>query len=140
MRLPDELPLDEGPNLTPVIDVVFLLLIFFLVATRYDQEERELDIVLPEVTQAQPLSMTPELIINISKTGTYKVAAREYNEQQLLLLITEAKKNNPQMSARIRGDGSSALRYAVRVMGFCNRVDMSYRIAALQEAPLTTSR
>ena len=32
-----------GPDLTPVIDVVFLLLIFFLVATRYDQEERELE-------------------------------------------------------------------------------------------------
>ena len=41
-----------GPDLTPVIDVVFLLLIFFLVATRYDQEERELEVVLPEVTQA----------------------------------------------------------------------------------------
>ena len=44
--------------MTPVIDVVFLLLIFFLVATEYHQEERELDVVLPEVTQAQPLAMT----------------------------------------------------------------------------------
>ena len=38
MRLPEDTNEAEGPNLTPVIDVVFLLLIFFLVATTYDQE------------------------------------------------------------------------------------------------------
>ena len=47
MRLPDESHQSDGPNLTPVIDVVFLLLIFFLVATRFDQEEKELDLELP---------------------------------------------------------------------------------------------
>ncbi len=134
MKLPDETPLDEGPNLTPVIDVVFLLLIFFLVATRYDQEERELDVILPEVTQAQPLAMTPELIVNISRDGLYKVSAREFNEAQLFQIIREAKQNNPKMTALIRGDSESALRYAVRVMGMCNKVEMKYRIAALQVA------
>ena len=53
MRLPEDTSDSDGPNLTPVIDVVFLLLIFFLVATRYDQEERELEVDLPEVTEAQ---------------------------------------------------------------------------------------
>jgi CheY-like chemotaxis protein len=50
MKLPLNNTESEGPNLTPVIDVVFLLLIFFLVATRFDQEERELDVELPEVS------------------------------------------------------------------------------------------
>ena len=40
-------------NLTPLIDVVFLLLIFFLVATKLAQEERELDIPLPEAAEAR---------------------------------------------------------------------------------------
>ena len=134
MRLPEESVEDAGPDLTPVIDVVFLLLIFFLVATEYHQEERELDVVLPEVTQAQPLAMTKELIVNITKTGVFKVAGRDYNEQQLYQIIREAKQNNPQMTALIRGDGESALRHAVRVMGMCNKVEMRYRIAALQQA------
>jgi len=134
MRLPEETVEDAGPDLTPVIDVVFLLLIFFLVATEYHQEERELDVVLPEVTQAQPLAMTKELIVNITKAGEYKVAGRDYDEQQLYGIIREAKENNPQMTALIRGDGQSALRHAVRVMGMCNKVQMKYRIAALQQA------
>ena len=134
MRLPEESVEDAGPDLTPVIDVVFLLLIFFLVATEYHQEERELDVVLPEVTQAQPLAMTKELIVNITKAGVFKVAGRDYNEQQLYQIIREAKENNPEMTALIRGDGESALRHAVRVMGMCNKVAMRYRIAALQRA------
>ena len=134
MRLPEESVEDAGPDLTPVIDVVFLLLIFFLVATEYHQEERELDVVLPEVAQAQPLAMTKELIVNITKAGVFKVAGRDYNEQQLYQIIREAKQNNPQMTALIRGDGESALRHAVRVMGMCNEVEMRYRIAALQQA------
>ena len=133
MKLPAASAESEGPNLTPVIDVVFLLLIFFLVATEYHDAERELDVALPEVSQAQPLAMTPELIVNITNEGRYKVAAQEYAEQELAALIAQAKKNNPQQSTLIRGDGDSALRYAVRVMGFCNKVKMRYRIAALQE-------
>lgn len=133
MKLPVDTTDSEGPNLTPVIDVVFLLLIFFLVATEYHDAERELDITLPQVAEAQPLAMTPELIVNITNEGRYKVAAQEYGEAELAALITQAKKNNPQQSTLIRGDGDSALRYAVRVMGLCNKVKMRYRIAALQE-------
>ncbi len=62
----------DGPNLTPVIDMVFLLLIFFLCATQFNQEERELEAVLPEVVQAQPLTMPPqELIVNFTREGVY---------------------------------------------------------------------
>ena len=133
MKLPIDTSEAEGPNLTPIIDVVFLLLIFFLVATEYHDSERELDITLPEVAQAQPLAMTPELIVNITTKGGFKVSGQEYSEQEIAALIAQAKKNNPQQTTLIRGDGDSALRHAVRVMGFCNKVKMRYRIAALQE-------
>lgn len=133
MKLPPDTADSEGPNLTPVIDVVFLLLIFFLVATQYNQDERELDITLPEVAEAQPLSMTSEIIVNITGDGRYKVATKEYSEAQLASLISQAKKNNPHQTTLIRGDGESDLKFAVRVMGMCNKVKMDYRIAALQE-------
>ena len=70
---------------------LFLLLIFFLVATRMDQQERELPVRLPEVTQAQPLATTTELVVNITREGRYKVMQREYGESQLLALLRQAK-------------------------------------------------
>ena len=132
MRLPPEATDTDGPNLTPVIDVVFLLLIFFLVATQFNQEERELDVELPEVVQAQPVAMTQGLIINITRDGIFKVVRQEYNENQLSVVIEQAKKNNPHQTALIRGDGDSALKFAARVMSLCNRAGMDYRIATLE--------
>jgi biopolymer transport protein ExbD len=132
MQLPADTNESDGPNLTPVIDIVFLLLIFFLVATTYEQEERDVDIDLPEVAEAQPQSMTRDLIININQTGTYTVVKKQYNSQELLALIGKAHENNPQQLALIRGDGETALKNAVRVMGLCNKVGMTYKIAALQ--------
>ena len=131
MRLPEDAYDSEGPNLTPVIDVVFLLLIFFLVATRYDQEERESDIDVPEVAQAQPVSMTNALIVNITKDGRYKVVKKEYTEQQLTKLIAQAKKNNQHQTVYIRGDGDSFLKHAARVIGMCNKVEMEHKLAVL---------
>ncbi|HIF32186.1 MAG: biopolymer transporter ExbD [Pirellulaceae bacterium] len=132
MKLPSETNHSDGPNLTPVIDVVFLLLIFFLVATRFDQEERELDVELPEVVQAQPIAMTQGLVINVTQDGTVKVVGNVYSHQQLAVLIREARRNNPHQTALIRGDGNGALKHTAGVMGVCNQEGMDYRIAALQ--------
>ena len=52
MQLPPDTNESDGPNLTPVIDIVFLLLIFFLVATTYEREEIEESIDLPEIADA----------------------------------------------------------------------------------------
>ena len=61
-------------SITPLIDVVFLLLIFFLVTSRFSEEERELDLNLPSVTEALPASIQPdELIINVDKEGRYYI-------------------------------------------------------------------
>ena len=75
MKLPPDTPDSDGPNLTPVIDIVFLLLIFFLVAARYDkqEQERELEIELPQVAAGQPLSMSGDLVVNISADGKYRI-------------------------------------------------------------------
>ena len=136
MRLPDSQAELDGPNMTPVIDMVFLLLIFFLCATRFDQEERELSAVLPEVVQAQPLSMPPqELVVNISREGRYVVARQDLSEDQLAALLSEAGRKNPSaQSVLIRGDAESAWKAGVRVMGLCNRAGIvNYRVAVVQQ-------
>ncbi len=135
MRLPPEANDYEGPNLTPVIDVVFLLLIFFLVATRYqeDTEERRLtEIKLPTAALAQPASMTPKLVINITSDGRFVIEDQEYTEAELEAVLAAANRNNPSQAALIYGDEESALKHAVKATGLCNKVGMESEIAVLQ--------
>lgn len=127
MRLPETNAELDGPNMTPVIDMVFLLLIFFLCATRFDQEERELPTKLPEVVQAEPLSMPPhELVVNVTQDGQYVVMRQTLNEAELGELLREASLKNPGTQAvQIRGDAQAAWEAGVRVMGLCNKAGIA---------------
>ncbi|WP_028293487.1 ExbD/TolR family protein [Oceanobacter kriegii] len=69
-------------NLTPLIDIVFLLLIFFMVSTTF-KEESHLNIDLPEAS-AEPSNAPAEAIeIVVSAEGTYQVNAQSLVNQQL---------------------------------------------------------
>ncbi len=71
----------DALNLTPLIDVVFLLLIFFLVATRFAQEDRELPVQLPAASSAMPMTMEPqELVVNIDQNGSISSMAVRWTQ------------------------------------------------------------
>lgn len=111
-------------SLTPLIDVVFLLLIFFLVATRFAQEDRELDVVLPSASEARPLIVQPrELFVNIDHQGNYFVDGKTLNGEEVEAVLRQAVANNPvNQSVIIRADKRVQLDYAVLVMNLCNKV------------------
>ena len=134
MRLPTSEPELGIPNMMPLIDIIFLLLIFFLMASQFEREERQLPVVLPEVAEAQPLAMTQDLVINITPEGKYVVAQQQYSEEQLAALLEQTRRNNPHQSVLIWGDGRAAWKHGVRVMGLCNKAKIdNYRVAAIHE-------
>jgi biopolymer transport protein ExbD len=110
-------------SLTPLIDVVFLLLIFFLVATRFEEEERELDIVLPQASEARPLIAQPkELFVNVTEAGRYFVSGELLSEAGLETALKQAWMNNPgRQRVIIRADGDSRTKHIATVMNLCNR-------------------
>lgn len=120
-------------NLTPLIDVVFLLLIFFLVATKFAEEERELDLPLPEASEAQPLISRPaELFVNINADGEYIVSGRKLSRDELQRVLVQAATANPdRVSVIIRADRRCAWDAVVYAINACLRANIrSYRAAA----------
>lgn len=118
-------------NMTPLIDVVFLLLIFFLVATRFAQEDRELPVQLPSASSAMPMTMEPqELVVNVDEKGMYFVDGQTLDANGLETLLKTALTNNPlNQSVIIRGDRRVSLQYIVTVMDLCNKLGIAnYKI------------
>ena len=71
-------------SLTPLIDVVFLLLIFFLVTSEFEEEERRLDIVLPTATSAVPMTSKPrEVVIDIDNEGDLYISGKATDLSEL---------------------------------------------------------
>ncbi len=107
-------------ELTPMIDMVFLLLIFFLIATTIRQTERELSIALPSAETAEPISVAlREMIINIDAEGRVGVGGRSLDAGQLRRLIEDAVTANPQQKVTVRGDRRTAYDHVVRVLDVC---------------------
>ncbi len=136
MRLPPSEEA-EGLNMTPIIDVVFLLLIFFLVATRFDQEEREISTRLAEVAKAQPLARPPdEVVVNITDEGRYVVVGETVSEAQLAGLLHDLAIKNPgAQTVQIRADDRAPFRFPARVMGLCEREGIRHYCSVVQDRP-----
>ncbi len=113
---------DQGLSLelTPLIDMVFLLLIFFLVATTFHQEEREMQIALPVATSSGPISaLLQELVINVDEEGHIILGGRRVEPQSLRSMIAEAVEVNPQQKGTVRGDRRTAYANIVTVLDIC---------------------
>jgi biopolymer transport protein ExbD len=109
-------------NMTPMIDVVFNLLIFFLVGTRYAEIERDQQVNPPSARHAQPVTATPrELIVNVTTDGRYVIAGVEYQVEDLDRLIARAVKENPEQTVVIRGDRDAILQLPVNVLNLCEK-------------------
>lgn len=122
-------------NLTPMIDMVFLLLIFFLIATRFEEEERSLEVQLPQASEAMPLTARPkEVFINIDAKGQYFVAGKFVAAGELEQILEQAAANNPgRQTVIIRADKRAVWQYVVTAMNLCNKVGIrDYRVTTAE--------
>ncbi len=110
-------------SLTPLIDIVFLLLIFFLVATRFADEDRELEVMLPTASEAKPLIVKPrEIFININEQGAYFFGNQQMDIEQVEKTLQTADVNNPMgQTVIIRADKRCTWDAVVAAIDACHR-------------------
>lgn len=124
-------------TLTPLIDVVFLMLIFFLVATKYADEEREMSVLLPDASEAQPRTSRPrETIVNIDEAGNFFVSGRNLSLGELERALQAVRVNNPgRASVILRADRRCKVEFLVAAMNACNKAKIhDYRITTRKES------
>jgi biopolymer transport protein ExbD len=96
-------------NLTPLIDVVFLLLIFFMVSTTFEQQSR-IQIELPEATATPTETEDETLEIVIDAQGRYFIGERQVVNTELKTLksaISKAVDGRESLTVIIRADAST---------------------------------
>lgn len=112
--------LSTSIEMTPIIDMVFLLLIFFLVATTFHQTEREMQIALPVASSSAPISaVLKELIVNVDVDGRIIVAGRTVEAEELRSMVTQAVTVNPEQKVTVRGDRGTAYANIIVVLDIC---------------------
>lgn len=107
-------------NLTPMIDVVFQLLVFFMVATTFLDPEKEIAIELPEAVAGEEVdSQREEIVINVFADGRIVLAGQDVPSAELLPALRAAARGDPQRPVTIRGDRLTRHESIVGVMDAC---------------------
>ena len=116
---------DQSFQIAPMIDVIFLLLTFFVASQIFSQWETEIDITLPTAqTSEQPDRIPGEIIINIRDDGAVVVNQLEMDEAALDGLLTRIVEQFTDWAVLIRADQDTRYEDVIDVLDACRRADI----------------
>ena len=108
--------------LAPMVDVVFLLLIFFIATMQYTQSERELNVSVPVAEEGADARQTVgEIIVNVREGGEVVVDKTVMDKEQLFGKLQRIAAVHKNQAIRIRGDGKVEYQKIVEVIDVCQK-------------------
>jgi len=108
---------DATINLTPMIDVVFLLVIFFMVGSKFSEAESRIKVNVPTIGQMQSITRAPdERVVAIALDGTITLDEAPVTLSQLTSSLREQHANYPGLKVAVRGEASGSLQQTVEVL------------------------
>jgi biopolymer transport protein ExbD len=113
-----EEPLDL--NLTPMIDVLFLLIIFFMVGAKFTDEARDIDLRLPTVAHSDAIQSLPTTrSVEVYRDGSIRVDGQLATLAELTSNLQAATQVDPGISVAVLGDAGVAFQHVAGVMAAC---------------------
>ena len=101
----DESP---SPNLAPMIDVILVLTIFFMCATKFSGDERTFDLDLPQADAPVVATTTRPEIVEVAAAGGLRLGSDEVTVEQLAARLAAMRKGDADVSVMIRGERAVA--------------------------------
>jgi biopolymer transport protein ExbD len=126
--MPLKVQQDEQPqlNLTPMIDVLFLLIIFFMVATTFGDLERNMELKVPEVAEAgDSVQPARPLVINVFADGTLDLDGQPVTLAELTSRLTDVRASVSHPTVVIRGDAACAFQKVASALAACRSAQIS---------------
>ncbi len=120
--MPLKTHIDEQPtlNLTPMIDIVFLLIIFFMVGTKFTELERKIGLKVPEVASHAALTAAPERkIVNVYRDGTIMLDRQPVTLEELRTRLAAAQSQYSDLGVLVRGDAKGEFQGVASVLSAC---------------------
>jgi len=117
-----------GVNLTPMIDIVFLLIIFFMVGTRFselNESERDIRLKVPEVANAGTLTAPPsKRVINVFNDGSITFDGEAVELRQLAQALIRARSEYPELGVIVRGEQTALHQQVAEVLSACKEANI----------------
>ena len=110
-----------GIQLAPLVDVLLLLLIFFLITWNAARNENELDVKVPKASQAKEKSAPiGDVVVNVKADGSAVVNRRTLSPPELTEMLKGLVQLDADQAVVIRGDETGAYKHVVEVLNICS--------------------
>ena len=120
------MPPHPGIQLAPLVDVLLLLLIFFLMTWNAARNENEIDVKVPKASAAKEKNAPiGDVVVNVKTDGNVVVNRRTLSGPELTELLKGLVQLNSEQAVVIRGDESGAYKNVVEVLNICSQAGVS---------------
>lgn len=114
-----------GFQMAPMIDIIFILLIHFMVATIFAQWENKLGIQVPSADSGIRTDRQPgEVIINIDAEGGMYINSKPISAQRLESLLGQIAETFKSQPVVLRADQNTRHKDVIKVLDICRKVDI----------------
>ena len=112
-------------QMAPLIDIVFLTLIFFMTLSIFNQLESEISVSVPKAKESKEIVRSPgEIIINILEDGTVIVNQKKLGHEKLKKMLRRISTLFPDQPVIIRADEKTYHKFVVGVLDACAGADI----------------
>ena len=128
---------DDMPqmNLTPMIDVVFLLIVFFMAAAKFSDLERDIDLRLPKVAKADAASAAKKARqVAVYADGRIALDREDVTLVQLTERLAASLKEQPATNVVILGDAASDFQHVADALAACKEAGVSQLAVSVRVA------
>lgn len=125
MKFTSQKPELPGFQITPMLDVVFLLLCFFVTTSVFSRRESEIDVQLPTADSGSlPESLPGEVVFNVDREGAVRVNGRTLSDEAIADMCRTLAKVWPGNPVVVRGDRDARYADVIRVVDICSQNDV----------------
>jgi len=108
---------DASVNLTPMIDVVFLLVIFFMVGSHFGEAQGRIDVNVPGVGDLRAMTRQPdERMVEVSGDGRVTLDNRPVSLDELSQQLRAMHQQYPDVRVAIRGEADASFQRVAEVL------------------------
>ena len=114
-----------GFLIAPMVDILLVVLVFFIVTWNFALSENELDVRVPSAAKANETQpYVGQVVINIKADGTIIVNRQAKTLPELLELLKKLSQLYPDQAAIVRGDQGVEYKHIVEVLDVCRQADI----------------
>jgi len=114
-----------GFQIAPMVDILLVLLVFFIVTWNFSLSEKELDVKIPTATHSKESeAYVGQVVVNVKTDGTIVFNRKPITAEELVDKLRELAKLYPDQAVILRGDQNANYKYIVNVLDLCRQANI----------------